>query len=104
MRCRRAAALSLLGWYLLSPPPHADPKSGDVSPVLIDADRPLSEWKIAQSFSSAGECQAYLKDWIIEQRLKADSLPKPTASEAFELNIRSNSQCVASDDPRLKQR
>jgi hypothetical protein len=105
MRCRRAAVLSLLGWYLLSPPPRADPKSGGTSPVLVDADRPLRDWKVGRTFATAGECQSYLKDSVIEQRLKAESLPKPTSSEALlELNIRSNSQCVASDDPRLMQR
>jgi hypothetical protein len=89
---------------LLSPPPRPDPKSGGTSPVLVDADRPLRDWKIGKTFSTAGECQGYLKDWIIEQRLEAESLPKPTSSEALlELNTRSNSQCVASDDPRLKQ-
>jgi hypothetical protein len=105
IRCRRAAALSFLGWYLLSPPPRADPKSGSTSPVLIDSDRPLRDWKIVHSFSSAGECRSYLKDWIIQQQLKADSLPKPISSKAvLELNVRSNSQCVESDDPRLTQR
>ena len=36
--------LSLLGWYLLSPLPRADPNSGGASGVLVDADRPLREW------------------------------------------------------------
>ena len=105
MRCRRAAALSLLGWYLLSPPPRTDPKSGGTSPVLVDVDRPLRDWKIAKSFAGAGECRAYLKDWIIKQQLEAENLPKPTPAKALlELNTRSNSQCIASEDPRLPPR
>jgi hypothetical protein len=105
MRCRRAAVLSLLGWYLLSPLPRGDPRGGGAPAVLVDADRPLRDWKIGKSFATAGECQDYLKDWIIEQRLKAESLPKPIpAQELLELITRSYSQCVASDDPRLGPR
>jgi hypothetical protein len=105
MRCRQAAVLSLLGWYLLSPLPRADPKSSGASPVLVDADRPLREWRIGKSFPTAGECQSYLKDWIIEQRLEAEKLPKPAPAQALlELNTRSNSLCIASDDPRLGPR
>jgi hypothetical protein len=105
MKCRQAAVLSLLGWYLLSPLPRADPKSGSGSGVLVDADRPLREWRIRKSFPTAGECQEYLNNWIIEQRLEAEKLPKPAPSQALlELNTRSNSQCIASDDPRLGPR
>jgi hypothetical protein len=105
MSCRRAAVLSLLGWYLLSPLPRADPKSGSASGVLVDADRPLREWEIRKTFSTAGECQAYLKNWIIEQRLETERLPKPAPAQALlELNTRSDSQCIASDDPRLGPR
>ncbi len=105
MGSRHAAALSLLGWYLLSPLPLADPKSGAVSRNLVDADRPLHEWTRMKSFQTAGECQAYLKNWIIEQRLKTERLPKPApAYVLLELNTRSNSQCIASDDPRLGDR
>jgi hypothetical protein len=101
MRCGKAAVLSLLGWYLLSPPPRGDLKSGAPG-VLVDADRPLREWTVGKSFSTGGECHAYLKDWIIQQRLEAESLPKPTPAKALlELNRRSSSQCVTSDDPRL---
>src|SRR5262249_56147954 len=68
MGFRHTAALSLLGWYLLSPLPRADPKTGAVLPGLVDADRPLQEWTRVKSFQTGGECQAYLKNWIIEQR------------------------------------
>jgi hypothetical protein len=105
MSCRQAGALWLLGWYLLSPLPRADPKSGAASGVLVDVDRPLREWKVSKSFPTAGECQEYLKDWIIEQRLEDEKLPKPPPSQALlELNTRYNSQCIASDDPRLGPR
>jgi hypothetical protein len=103
MRCRRAAMLSLLGWYLLSPLPRSGPKTGGAPGMLVDADRPLRDWRIGKSFSTAGECEAYRKNWIIEQRLKAESLPRPIPAQALlELNTRSNSRCVASDDPQLR--
>jgi hypothetical protein len=102
MRFRHATALSLLGWYLLSPLPRVDPQSGALSQSLVDADRPFHEWTRTKSFQTAGECQTYLKNWIIEQRLEAEKLPKPVPPQALlELNTRSNSRCIASDDPRL---
>ena len=56
----------------------------------------------AKSFQTAGECQAYLKDWILEQRLETEKHPKPAApGTLLELNARSHSRCVESDDPRL---
>ena len=105
MRSRHISAVSLLGWYLLSPLPRAAPNGSAVPQSLVDADRPLREWTKARSFETAGECQAYLKNWIIEQRLETEKLPKPVAPSALlELNTRSQSQCVASDDPRLVAR
>ncbi len=102
MANRHATALTLLAWYLLSPLPRADPKSGALSQSLVDADRPVHEWARTKSFQTAGECQAYLKNWIIEQRLEAEKLPKPAPARVLlELNTRSQSQCIASDDPRL---
>jgi hypothetical protein len=102
MSSRHATALSLLGWYLLSPLPRADSKNGTVSRSLVDADRPLHEWTRTQSFQTGGECQAYLKNWIIEQRLETEKLPKPPPAHVLlELNTRSNSRCIPSDDPRL---
>src|SRR5262245_13731816 len=102
MGYRHATSLSLVAWYLLSPLPRADPRSGAVSRSLVDADRPLREWTRTKSFQTGGECEAYLKNWIIEQRLETEKLPKPAPAPALlKLNTRSNSQCVASDDPRL---
>ncbi len=105
MDSRHATALLLLGWFLLSPLPRADPKSGSPSPTLVDAERPLHEWTRTKSFQTAGECQAYLKNWVIEQHLETEKLPKPAPAQALlELNTRSQSQCIASDDPRLRER
>ena len=90
--------------FTLSAPPRRSEKQRRIA-VLVDADRPLREWRIRKSFATAGECQSYLKDWIIEQRLEAEKLPKPAPAQALlELNTRSNSLCIASDDPRLGPR
>jgi hypothetical protein len=105
MCSRKAAALSVLGWLLLSPLPRSDTKTSGGPGVLVDAERPLSEWSVRRSFPTAGECQAYLKNWIIEQRLKSEKLPAPVPAQALlELNTRFNSRCVASDDPNLGPR
>jgi hypothetical protein len=98
-------AVPLLGWLLLSPLPRVDPSGVALPPVLVDADRPLHEWTRRRSFRTAGECQAYLKNWVIEQRLETEKLAKPVPAQALlELNTRSHSQCIASDDSRLEKR
>ena len=103
MASRHAAALAVVGWYLLSPLPRADPKPGVVSGVLVDADRPLAEWKVTKTFPTGGECQVYLKNWIIEQQLAAEKLRDSAPKQSLlELNIRSNSVCIDGDDSRLK--
>jgi hypothetical protein len=95
--------MALVGWYLISPGPLAK-SSGGFSPVLIDAERRLSEWEVRRSFDAVGKCQAHLNDWIIEQRAEAEKLPRPVSAQVLlELNTRSNSRCVASDDPRLSE-
>jgi hypothetical protein len=100
---RHTVVMALAGWYLISPGP-LEKSNGGFSPVLIDVERRLSEWGIRRSFDTVGKCQAYLNDWIIEQRAEAEKLPRPASAQVLlELNTRSNSRCIASDDPGLSQ-
>jgi hypothetical protein len=95
-------SVALFAWYLISPQPMIDPKSGARSSELVDADKPIAEWTIRKSFDSVGQCQAFRNDWTIEARQAAEKLPKPLpAPTLLELNTRAQSKCVASDDPRF---
>jgi len=87
MNTRHAAALALVGWYLMVPPlfPHSK------SPFARDDSLPLSRWKLINSFDTAAECKT-------EEHRLMDS-PVKTASA-----IGAAAQCIATDDPRLKEK
>jgi len=69
---RHAAALTLVGWYLMLPPVGSDGR--------IQKDARLSDWYIFSSFQTKEACEK-------------------------ERHVSSGSAiCVASDDPRLKEK
>src|ERR1700730_14398252 len=51
MKPGHAAALALVGWYLMVPPPVLH------SSVPVDSDAPLSKWRIFSIHDSAAECE-----------------------------------------------
>jgi hypothetical protein len=66
MNLRHAAALALVGWYLMMPP-LAGPNASN---LRVDLTAKLSQWEIVDSFDSADVCRvALLKDghWAEEQ-------------------------------------
>jgi len=69
-----AAALALVGWYLMRPPlPHLKAHA-----TRTDTAAPLSRWTIIGTFATQKECEAHQANpW---------------------------DQCVATDDPRLKEK
>jgi hypothetical protein len=93
-RCRWAAVL-LCGWYLLTPPFIWSTKEL-VKPLgqriaKIAADRPYSEWQIEKTFDSASACEGARK-WYRDN------------GEAYPVsNTWVYAECIASDDPRLKE-
>jgi hypothetical protein len=52
MDLRHAAALALMGWYLMLPPYKADCQQ-------VDTHSPLSAWTVARTFDSARGCKDY---------------------------------------------
>lgn len=85
MKVCRAAALALLGWYLMMPPLGAD--------QLYDNTAPISKWSINSSFNNAMECidrQAHMLQRAKDQHDKHGE------------NAWLSSACIVSDDPRLK--
>ena len=93
MNLRHAAALALVGWYLMAP---SVTYPGDSVTRLGDPSDPISTWTIEHSFDSARECEQAKQ--TIEQSLKTK-----TAMSAHEL-ASLDAQCVATDDPRLKDK
>jgi hypothetical protein len=108
MNPRHAAALAIVGWYLMIPPNKRD-------------DAPLSEWTVSRSYDSAEACQsaqnknrdqaaAKLKQYDSMTDQQRSNLEHNQKTFDQETNDRDNfdaafqSACIASDDPRLKEK
>jgi len=89
---RDAAALALVGWYLMLPP---------MLGGHTDTSAPLNSWRMIGSFDAAIECRKVLEDSIREaEKALTDPHLLPftrTASLQF-----LDAACVSTDDPRLK--
>lgn len=87
MKLRHAAALALVGWYLLLPPLSTtveELRAGDVPS--------LAKWRQWWAFDTAKECEHER----VQQAESSKTEGNVKASEAFFW-----SRCIASDDPRL---
>jgi hypothetical protein len=92
MKPRHAAALTLVGWYLMQPP-------------RMDATVPLNQWLIRHRFDSIAECEArlhklneVLSSSAYQARLGSLSLGSEVERGSFAVR---NSKCIETDDPRL---
>jgi hypothetical protein len=115
---RHAAALALVGWYLLIPPPH---KFGD------DIDNlPFGRWSILHSFDSATACERAreltirraskqpvndegetkedisITNKMVKKYVSPSSTPIPFKATA--MNPALSATCIATEDPRLKEK
>ena len=54
MNLRHAAALALVGWYLMIPPLNSEGK--------VDTHAPMSRWNQFMSFDAASACQKVLSE------------------------------------------
>lgn len=89
MKLRHAAALALVGWYLMMPPTSRDYPMGKV-------DAPLTEWpKKPTTYRNQKECEHVLDKQI---RL-ANSKNKQITVKFYQ-----QAPCVSADDPRLKSK
>jgi hypothetical protein len=102
MKLHHAAALALVGWYLMSCPLK--------STGYLDKAAPLNTWRVENVFDSKRDCEAnrYKPYLSSERELKRFLASHPEASEmiAARLSVRHDqmtaAQCVSSGDPRLK--
>jgi hypothetical protein len=86
-----AAALALIGWYLMIP--------SSTLPSGVAYKKPLSKWLIVRAFDTADDCQDFLATFFEDSRQKqALNLLEPAYRDYM------FAECVATDDPRLKQK
>ncbi len=88
MKPSHAAALALVGWYLMVPP-----RDG----IVLNAIAPLRQWQIAGSYDSAVECTKS----ALGLRQQARSY---TGTDVEHIAVREQAVralCIASDDRRL---
>jgi len=88
MKLRHAAALALVGWYMIIPPTSRDYPMGNV-------DAPLSEWvKRPTLYRDKEEC---------EHVLDRQTRLRNARNRQLLVRFKRQWQCVASDDPRLSK-
>jgi hypothetical protein len=91
---RHAAALALVGWYMMIPPLSRTVR------FEVDYGAPLSAWPIMRSFDNAERCEDYRSHEL--EKYRASAAAAPTNILQTFSNAMLFSQCAASDDPRLK--
>jgi hypothetical protein len=98
---RHAAALAVVGWYLMVPPVNSTGPG-----PWIDRSAPLSKWKAKAAFDSAAECTV-ARHWKRENNV-TDAQKYQAAGQKIPFDLMTeglswdDAQCIASDDPRLK--
>jgi hypothetical protein len=97
MKPRHATALVLVGWYLMVPPAVLHNR------LPVDLAAPLSEWRLFSTHSSAAECEKGLVTFYkaAQAELVANPANEGDRIQFYQLE---NSQCIASDDPRLQEK
>jgi hypothetical protein len=104
MKLGHAAALGLVGSYLIMPPRVSD------WPVLVyDTKAPLSKWQQVGSFNyTAKQCDEDKKETAglmlqTTEKMAGTGEDKQKAKQSI-MAMLSRLQCIATDDPRLKEK
>jgi len=92
---RHAAALALVGWYLMVPPHLTD--------TTFDSKAPLSEWSVYAAFDTAVACDGAQASEEQGRKSKVAANPNNAAFKSLVKSLLS-SQCIATEDPRLKEK
>lgn len=87
MNLRHAAALALVGWYLIGPPLKT------FKPAVVDWNAPVSKWLPAQFFDTAADCQKKIEEVKPRAEERARQAHTKLPSDPF--------LCVNDDDPRM---
>lgn len=98
MNLRHAAALALVGWYLMVPP--AIPNSHEVNKSA-----PVSQWTIRRTFPLDAGCENakyHLRTQALAAQANKDATGRRGRMDPDLFCILCNAACVSTDDPRLK--
>ena len=90
MKPRHAAALALVGWYLMIPP------EVGYGPPTIQYQAPLTEWDRAQTLDSEKACREILREWSTVKG-PFENYAQERVADRFQ-----RGRCIPSDDPRVK--
>jgi hypothetical protein len=98
MKPRHAAALAMVGWYLLYPPWNAE--KGREDPGL-----PLNRWYQVATFDSSADCEARkMKVLEVLEDLEKQTHDLDGQEIAASMRMRFHqARCVSADDPQLKR-
>jgi hypothetical protein len=90
MKLRHAAALALVGWYLMLPP------RDTTMPEGFNSSAPLNRWLQARAFDSAKACEDGISEFLGYAKAGQSADDKVMQGALI------MAQCIATDDPRLK--
>ena len=93
----RPAVILAVGWYVMAPPLIGPSAMND---LRVDVKAQLSEWTSNGSFDTASECREALAEQTRDLKNRA-AAATGTAKNNLRL-LALMSQCIATDDPRLK--
>ena len=107
MKLRHAAALALMGWYLMTPAINPSPgQTGTPAEVMrtghfyVVPDAPLSKWEIQGSFDTASDCEE-AQTALFKEGKRDRGRFKSGSWEWAWANASLMALCIATDDPRL---
>jgi hypothetical protein len=106
MNARHAAALALVGWYLMMPPSYTEGGK-----VVVYSRASVRRWtRIGKTFDSVAECEQAkegteknvqdAEEHGLESAARMDANPDDQALAAYEAALQL--KCVSKDDPRIK--
>jgi hypothetical protein len=105
MKVRHLAPLALVGWYLMVPPPW---RSAGTYPTAGDMKAPLRQWTIISTFLNEKECLTKGGDALANYRFQKEGMllaPMGILPQMLDLRWSGDKfECVATDDPRLKEK
>jgi hypothetical protein len=93
-----AAALASVGWYLMFPSAIGEGSFKGYPDLSL----PLGEWNIYQSFDSAKDCES--AKYALESKLALSVNASTGTAQDRDFLWMKSPVCIASDDPRLKQK
>ena len=93
MKLHHAAALALVGWYLIVPPVDQNTRSSD-------SKAPITDWTILGKFGTEITCRKGLNDHVHLIREMGDS--GYALTEKLQTTLLSEAQCIAENDRRFK--